>query len=437
MRRFIPVFVVLLLASCSRDEFGSRDSGSAIDQTEGGGISSGNSDDNLGGTPNSAEGDDSSGVDGPVLGAPNGDDYESAAPSGLAAVEAVTRATFTEASASTANLVFSPLSLTNTLVVTGLGGDSTTADAVRSRTAQQDLDELASSVAGLIRAAQTSGASGSFTMLPTMWIDEGTQIEPDFVEQVVPDLIRDVRFADFSSSSVARQTINNFYKTQTEGRISNAVGPLGLEAASGAALVDTVYLDAAWEVPFSTNLTQSGIFRGDGGDVSVAIMQRDGDFLAQHAPDYEAIVVPYASLYDLVIVIPTTDARHRIESQFSVQFVDEVVYESVQEYLRLKLPKVVVEGRVETALYGDAVASSVRRAGGLSAAGLATSASLVQRAVIAFDEASTMAVVPNDDLETSAGSAAQQTFEVDRPFLFAVRERTTGMLLFVGRVNRI
>ena len=249
--------------------------------------------------------------------------------------------------------------------------------------------------------------------------------------------MRDVRFADFSSADIARQTINNYYRTQTDGRISSVLGPLALQPGDGAAIVDGVYFDANWETAFDPDETAEGTFQADGGDVQVAFMQRTGDFFVQRTATYEAIVVPYASTYDLVIVQPNSaPARAEIETKFSVQFLTDVVGESVPEQTFFKMPKIEVEGRLESALHGDVVASAVEREGGLESSGIEQATAMAQRAVIAFDERATTAIVPNTDAAENPSAGVRGQMTIDRPFLFAVRERSTGILVLAGRVMR-
>jgi serpin B len=65
--------------------------------------------------------------------------------------------------------------------------------------------------------------------------------------------------------------------------------------------------------------------------------------------------------------------------------------------------------------------------------------SVEQRARMRVDEEGTVAVaVTTVTLQAIAQSAGPRTpllVRVDRPFLFAIRHRPTGMLLFLGRVD--
>ncbi|MEZ4459439.1 MAG: serpin family protein [bacterium] len=434
MRLLTLTLIALLVASgCARDEFGSRDSGSALDLPEPSTPTDNSANNTTNEPPQSGGLNNSNGPD--PVGIPDfGQGYEGVSDTTLQAVEAVTRATFTDASATAGNVVFSPLALTNTLTIAALGGDVQTRQAIASRLSMDQFEEVAQGLAGL---ASSSTLGAEFSTLPTVWVEPGTALDPGFINATVPGLVRDVRFADFSSADIARQTINNYYRTQTDGRISSVLGPLALQPGDGAAIVDGVYFDANWETAFDPDETAEGTFQADGGDVQVAFMQRTGDFFVQRTATYEAIVVPYASTYDLVIVQPNSaPARAEIETKFSVQFLTDVVDESVPEQTFLKMPKIEVEGRLESALHGDVVANAVEREGGLESSGIEQATAMAQRAVIAFDERATTAIVPNTDAAENPSASVRGQMMIDRPFLFAVRERSTGILVLAGRVMR-
>ena len=200
MRLLTLTLIALLVASgCARDEFGSRDSGSALDLPES--TPTENSANNTTNEPPQSGGLNNANGPDPV-GVPDfGQGYEGVSDATLQAVEAVTRATFTDASATVGNVVFSPLALTNTLTIAALGGDAQTRQAIASRMSMDQFEEVAQGLAGL---ASSSTLGAEFSTLPTVWVEPGTALDPGFINATVPGLVRDVRFADFSSADIAR-----------------------------------------------------------------------------------------------------------------------------------------------------------------------------------------------------------------------------------------
>ena len=63
---------------------------------------------------------------------------------------------------------------------------------------------------------------------------------------------------------------------------------------------------------------------------------------------------------------------------------------------------------------------------------------IVQDAYVSVDEDGTEAAAVTTVVVVAGGAAFQQkTMNVNRPFGFVIREKTTGMLLFMGKVNKI
>ena len=187
-------------------------------------------------------------------------------------------------------------------------------------------------------------------------------------------------------------------------------------------------------MPFSVDDTAEGVFRGDGGDVTTAFMEREGAFWVRRADDFEAIVVPYRTSYSLVLIKPVdAAARTRLEGRMSSQMLTDIINESQVESVRLRMPRVEVEGRLESSLFGAEVADNSERDGAFANAGVESRGALVQRAVVSFDEDGTSATFPDD----SVGAVSNGEFALDQPYLFAIREGSTGFVLLAGRVNRL
>jgi serine protease inhibitor len=427
---FFSVLLLGLLAGCERDDFGSRDSGGSV------GLPVPEDDPGDDRTENNAEAPslnnqtgDWNNANSPDPGLPTQEpDLGHSSLEFAQALEAVTRATFTDTLSQPGNVVFSPVGLVNSLVVVGQGGDVQTRDAVTSRLASSAFGEIS---AGL--SAYAEAHAGGVLWFPTLWIATDAQPSDMFLEGVFPTLLDDVRMVDFSSPEATRQVINNYYRTQTDGVIASAIGPLGLVAGQTAALVDAVYFKGTWVQGFDASLTSEGIFYSDTGAVSIAFMQQIQSFEVHRGEDFDAIELPYHDGFSLAVVVPdSAEAMTRLQTEFSVQFLSEIEHLSSPELVNLRMPRVEVEGRLEADLFGVSVSEAVSRQEGMALAGLEGGTALVQRTVVSFDETGTTGVVSNDSPEAAVGDVPG--FDIDRPFLFAVRNDSTGTVLLAGRV---
>ena len=75
----------------------------------------------------------------------------------------------------------------------------------------------------------------------------------------------------------ARQEINTDVARQTDGIIGHLFPPGAIDPSTLLALVNTIYLHAAWQHPFDPERTSNRPFRLlDGGTVRVPMMERPG-----------------------------------------------------------------------------------------------------------------------------------------------------------------
>ena len=101
----------------------------------------------------------------------------------------------------------------------------------------------------------------------------------------------------------AREAINAWVNDHTEGRIPELIQPGVLDASTLLALVNAVYLRAAWILPFDPAATEPGAFTlPDGSTVQVPMMQDENKRMYAKGDGWQAVEMPYAG-HDLSMVV--------------------------------------------------------------------------------------------------------------------------------------
>ena len=349
-----------------------------------------------------------------------------------------------------ANVFISPLSVSMSLgmLMNGAGGETFNAmgDALglnglmmaEANEAYKDLTEL------LVHL----DPNVEFRVANNSWLEDGFRIRRDYrsrLEEAFDARIENVRFEKPDMAGV----VNGWVGETTEGRITDLVTP---EEFAGlvALLVNTVYFKGKWADPFDPAQTVTVEFRrADGSTVSVPLMGQALDARVgggeEYGEDFVAVDLPYGGdLFSMVVVVPTGDAA----LAELVEEMDGARWQQVVDALRGEARTEVRLPRFE--LTYEKVLNNVLKAMGMEVAFDASkadfgwmvgNAGLSVRPHIGWVKQKSFLKVDEEGTETAAATGTafatseNPVLQADRPFLFAIRERLYGTILFVGTVS--
>lgn len=265
----------------------------------------------------------------------------------------------------------------------------------------------------------------------------GYEFLDGYVELLARDYSSPFGTLDFASDpELARQAINKWVAAQTRERIEELFPAGTIDPNTQLALVDAVYLDASWHFPFNAELTESEPFhRLDGAAVSVPTMHFNEYLPSGFGAGWSAVEIPYTGGELSMVVIVPEDLR-TFESRLDGELLREVFGSLTDGGIHLALPRFSFG-------YHASLVQPLRDLGVAAAfddanfSGMTGTRALALAAV----EHATFIRVNEEGTEAAAatGSAMRDshgpTVTVDRPFVFAIRDRVTGTVLFLGRVT--
>jgi serpin B len=145
-------------------------------------------------------------------------------------------------------------------------------------------------------------------------------------------------------------------------------------------------------------------------------------------------------LADLVILLPTEGTFMDFEAGLSAERYQAVVSALKSEPVILSVPKFKFEAEVglKKALMGmgiqDAFTENVADLSGMDGTHLLYLSNAFHKAFIAVDEKGTEAAAATAAIAVPSSMPAGRDMQIDRPFLFFIRDVPTGTILFMGRV---
>lgn len=348
------------------------------------------------------------------------------------------------------NVVISPasISLALAMVYNGSAGETRTGMAKAMRLGSLSAEDTNAGYKALSESLTLPEGEGQLYIANALWKQHGLPFKPVFLETVKANYGSEVSDANFHDPEPAAKEINDWASQQTRGRIPTIIGdPQALKDAL-MALLNAVYLKAEWADPFETRMTQEQDFtRADGSTLKIPMMAQGGHFSYHEGDGTQIVALPYKGRLGMYVVLPPKGADLGA-------FVSALTPEKWQQWLDamqsqqglVKLPRFITEY--------SATLNDVLAAEGMELAFDQTRAdfsgiidrdpyqpyiSLVLHKTYlrVYEKGTEAAAVTAVIMAAGAAPPREKPFEmvVDRPFLCAIRDETTGVLLFLGAVT--
>ena len=341
------------------------------------------------------------------------------------------------------NLLLSPLSASMALGMTLNGANGETYDVMRSALRLPDLgeEEINAGYRDLIGLLQTLDSRTEMRIANSMWARAGLPLEEAFANSGRTFFDAEVATLDFASPS-AVPTINGWVSEKTAGRIPHLLNQIAQEEV--LFLINAIYFKGAWRMAFDRKDTRSEPFHAADGRDRVANLMNQEDTLQYHETEsFQAVDLLYGNgAFAMTVLLPT--AGHTPASVLGT--LGPAGWRGLTESfhgaeMTLTLPRFRLEYSRKLADDLTALGMGIAFDGGRADFARIADVS-PDRLYISRVEQKTFVEVNEEGTEAAAATvvgitptSAPPTMRVDRPFVFAIRERLSGTVLFLGIMN--
>lgn len=352
----------------------------------------------------------------------------------------------------TDNLVLSPASIALALGMARAGARGETAaqmDAVLHDAASDTnaawlnaLDRALSDRNGTFTDANGDDREVQLRIANAPFAQDDMTLEDAYLEALATRFGAGLRLVDYiDATEDARQAINGWVAEQTEDRIPELLVPGVLTADTRLTLVNAIYLKAAWQTPFFEEATSPGPFTLLDGTTLEVPMMRLGESLPYAEGDgWRAVELPYIG-GELAMTVIVPDDLATFEAGLDADAFATITTGLAERQVALSLPRFSAESKLSLAdalrALGMPLAFDPDLAdfSGMTVEQRLFIAEVIHQANIDVDEKGTEAAAATA-VAMEAGSAPMEpiVLAVDRPFLFALRDTTTGAVVFLGRI---
>lgn len=347
------------------------------------------------------------------------------------------------------NLFLSPLSAHMALGMALNGADGETFEAMRAALAMEDLSlaEANEAYASLVELLRDLDPRVEFRIGNSMWLQDGFPFLDDYRERVVQAFDAEAEAVDFSDPATLDR-INGWVDEATEGNIEKLLDQLRPEEI--AFLVNAVYFLGDWREQFDPEATEEAPFHlEDGTTAPVPLMQRTGDYRYGQGEDFTAADLPYGGdAFVMTVVLPDEDVGiDAFTAGLDPARWQEIVaaVEGTEREIRLALPRFELEYGRELTETLEAMGMGVAFDDFQADFGRMVDLEAIapQNVYLSRVEQKTFVRVDEEGTEAAAATgvgvgvtSAPPALRLDRPFLFAIRERHSGAVLFIGKLER-
>ncbi len=344
---------------------------------------------------------------------------------------------------STENIMISPMSVSYALGMTYNGAADSTLEAFRKVLHFEGLteEEVNESYKDLMDQLLTLDSKVQFSLANSIWYRMGFEVLDAFIQTNRQYFNAEVLETDFQDPGTL-EAINQWIEDHTNGKIREMLDYIPGDAVMY--LINAIYFDAKWKYEFDKSQTYSGDFRLEGGTTSADFMMVSGDFNYTVNEDFTAVELPYGdSAFSMVVMLPseTTGITGVVEKMTPEQW-DAWFEGSWYSEVQVELPKFkygfkdllndpLINLGLGVAFYGDADFTRISPAGNLYIS------RVIHQSFIDVQEEGTEAAAATivEIRNESAAVEGPVLFRVDRPFLYAIKENSTGAIVFIGKVG--
>ena len=343
------------------------------------------------------------------------------------------------------NVFVSPLSVSMSLGMAMNGATGTTLDQMRATLGfdQRQLSEINAGYRDLIALESGLDPTTTFDIANSVWHRNTFPFHQSYLDLLASNFGAEVKASPFDQSTVTQ--VNDWVKAQTNGRIPTILD--GISQTDVMFLINAIYFKGSWRDGFDPSATFDGEFETiDGTTQAAKLMRRrkgEGKIKLAFVNGTQVGELSYGNgAFVMTVLVPMvqtnanqlTAALDTSAWRGFVEPLQEVEGEVLLPRFTLEYERELAE---DLAALGMEVPFDTRADfSGMSPLGADLNIAFVKhKTFVRVDEVGTeAAAVTNTGIEVVS---LPPGLRATQPFVFAIRERFSGTILFIGKIVRL
>ena len=339
------------------------------------------------------------------------------------------------------NVFVSPLSLHIALGMLLNGADSQTAADIQKtlKLDAQTLTEANATYKSLLAGLPALDPKVTLKIANSAWYRNDFAIEPAYLTVLRDNFSATATGLNFTDP-LAKNQINQWASEQTNGKIKTVIQEIKPEHV--LFLLNAIYFNGDWKTRFDMARTvDSPFYLNNGGQKTVKMMRLDAPMRRAFRPSYSAVDLPYAmGKYAMTVMLPAENSTangliNTITPADWIQLQQDMTEAKTDFGLprfsfsyEIGLNDVLTQMGMGLAFTNGANLTRISRTNRLKVD------FVKQNTFVAVDETGTEAAAVTS-IGVGTTSLGPMPMLCNRPFVVVIHEKTTGAILFMGKVT--
>ena len=344
------------------------------------------------------------------------------------------------------NIFISPASIGLALAMTYNGAAGETKDGMARALEIQGMNhlELNQAYSQLRTALESADPKVQLSIANSLWGKKGVEFNPSFIERNKQYYGAEITALDFNDPG-APAAINSWVSDKTKGKIDKIIDRI--ESQAILFLINAIYFKGAWSAEFDKAKTRPDQFTTLAGlQKPHPMMNQSGKYRYYEGKDFQAVSLPYGGgRISMYIFLPAkSTSLGAFQKGLNAANWDSWMRAFVETQGDIAVPRFRVEYEIglNEALkqLGMGTAFDADRAdfSGIAKSSENVFISRVKHKAFAEvnEEGTEAAAATSVEMSVTSVMRPRKSFRmiVDHPFFCAIRDNTTGALLFMGSI---
>jgi serpin B len=344
------------------------------------------------------------------------------------------------------NIFYSPYSIFTALAIAYEGAKGKTADEMQSIFRfPLDNDTRRNEFLKIINEINKDDKKYQLNVANALWAEQDYNFLEEYFKIIEEYYRANVTNMDFKNEPEdSRKIINNWIENKTNDKIKDLIPPGYIDPLTRLVITNAIYFKGKWKIQFDPNKTSEQDFYIDPNkSVEVPMMYLKDRFNYTRTKDFQILELPYEdSELSMLILLPNENNLNLIEESINSQNLSAWQKNLTETKIEIYIPKFKFETRYflcET-LKNMGIQSAfnpyLANFSGIDGTNNLYIGSVIHQAFVEVNEEGTEAAAATAVIVvTMGGGEYTPIFLANHPFIFLIQDRSSGNILFLGRVN--
>ena len=341
------------------------------------------------------------------------------------------------------NTMISPMSVSLALAMVYNGTDGDTKKQMEDMLHKSGMtpDEINENYKELVAALSSHDPKVELAISNAIFYKNTFPVKNEFITTNQNYYNAEVAGLDFSQTTETLNKVNGWVNTNTKGKIEKILDKV--RDKDIMYLINAIYFNGEWQYRFNSKETTNMPFtKEDNQVVQAPTMTIENKFNYFSNQTFQMLEIPYGSgKYSMLVFLPTSGkTTNDVISMLNPGNMTDWLSRMTELNRKLYLPKFefkfdqslvdVLKALGMTNAFSDVKANLT----GISDAAQLSISEVMHKSYIKVDERGTEAAAVTEVTIIYTSTGQDNSFRVDHPFVFAIREKDTKAILFIGKM---